>query len=213
MRQQCPCLIVGSMCSWKRRNSVVEMTHSVSASHLGSEFDDFLFAPIGEDRNGMLLSVLSALARLDLDPWQEAAKLAGLPGETAIQRLASLIAGLPDGPSMHQDPGDDCCSPDRALAAPGQFQYPVAQGVARCRCGGSSPCHHLHVCDLDGLRAGRPMDRSKPSTARTGRQQSYTGLQHRLPTVAPAERWPVTINWAEVTGRNYDRRQNAAEFE
>ena len=53
----------------------------------------------------MLLSALSALARLDLDPWQEAAKLAGLPGETAIQRLASLIAGLPDGPSMHQDPG------------------------------------------------------------------------------------------------------------
>lgn len=53
----------------------------------------------------MMLSALSALARLDLDPWQEAAKLAGLPGETAIQRLASLIAGLPDGPSMHQDPG------------------------------------------------------------------------------------------------------------
>jgi hypothetical protein len=93
------------MCSWKRRNSVVEMTHSVSASHLGSEFDDFLFAPIGEDRNGMLLSALSALARLDLDPWQEAAKLAGLPGETAIRRLASLIAALPDGPSTHPDPG------------------------------------------------------------------------------------------------------------
>ncbi|MGC1886025.1 MAG: hypothetical protein WA709_08005 [Stellaceae bacterium] len=84
---------------------MVEMTHSVSASHLGSEFNDFLFAPIGEDRNGMLLSALSALARLDLDPWQEAAKLAGLPGETATQRLASLIAGLPDGRSMHQDPG------------------------------------------------------------------------------------------------------------
>ena len=81
------------------------MTHSVSASHLGSEFDDFLFAPIGEDRNGMLLSALSALARLDLDPWQEAAKLAGWPRETAIQRLASLIAGLPDRPSIHQDPG------------------------------------------------------------------------------------------------------------
>ena len=53
----------------------------------------------------MLLSALSALARLDLDPWQEAAKLAGLPGETAIQRLASLIAALPDRPSTRQDPG------------------------------------------------------------------------------------------------------------
>jgi hypothetical protein len=80
------------------------MTYSASASRLGPEFDDFLFAPIGEDRNGMLLSVLSALARLDIDPWQEAAKLAGLPGETATQRLASLIAELPDEPAAHPDP-------------------------------------------------------------------------------------------------------------
>jgi hypothetical protein len=80
------------------------MTYSASASRLGPEFDDFLFAPIGEDRNGMLLSVLSALARLDIDPWQEAAKLAALPGETATQRLASLIAELPDEPAAHPDP-------------------------------------------------------------------------------------------------------------
>jgi hypothetical protein len=62
----------------------------------GSEFNDFLFAPIGEDRNGMLVSVLSGLARSDVDPWQEAARLAELPGETATQRLASLIGALPD---------------------------------------------------------------------------------------------------------------------
>lgn len=80
------------------------MTNSASISRLGSEFDDFLFAPIGEDRNGMLLSVLSALARLDIDPWQEAAKLAGLPEESATQRLASLIAELPDEPAAHPGP-------------------------------------------------------------------------------------------------------------
>jgi hypothetical protein len=72
---------------------------------LGSEFDSFLFAPIGEDGNGMRLSVVSALARLDVDPWQEAGTLAQLPGETATQRLALLIASLPDGPSGHPDPG------------------------------------------------------------------------------------------------------------
>jgi hypothetical protein len=83
---------------------VIEMTNSASLSPLGSEFDDFLFASIGEDKNGMLLSVLSALARLDIDPWQEAAKLARLPGETATGRLASLIAALPDGPSERLDP-------------------------------------------------------------------------------------------------------------
>jgi hypothetical protein len=84
---------------------VVEMTRSPSFSVLGSEFDDFLFAPIGKDRNDMPLSVLSALARLDVDPWEEADKLARLPGETATQRLASLIAALPDEPSAHLDPG------------------------------------------------------------------------------------------------------------
>jgi hypothetical protein len=83
---------------------VTQMPNSASAS-LGSEFDDFLFASIGEDRNGMLLSVLSALARLDVDPWKEAAQLARLPGETAAHRLAALIARLPDGALMRPDPG------------------------------------------------------------------------------------------------------------
>jgi hypothetical protein len=83
---------------------VVEMTSSASIS-LGSEFNDFLFAPIGEDRNGMLLSVLSMLARQDVDPWEEAAKLARLPGDVAIQRLASFIALLPDRPSSGPESG------------------------------------------------------------------------------------------------------------
>ena len=81
------------------------MTRPVWATALGSEFDDFLFAPIAEESNGMMLSVISALARLDLDPWQEASNLAGLPGETATKRVASLlIAALPDGPSARRDP-------------------------------------------------------------------------------------------------------------
>ncbi|MGA3402037.1 MAG: hypothetical protein ABSC95_22715 [Acetobacteraceae bacterium] len=70
------------------------MTHP-PVSRLSSEFDDFLYAPIGEDTNGMLLSVLSVLARSDLDPWQEAARLAGLPEKYATDRLAALIAALP----------------------------------------------------------------------------------------------------------------------
>lgn len=52
----------------------------------------------------MLLSVLSALARADVDPWQEAAKLAGLPREVATERLASIIAALPDGLSGGLEP-------------------------------------------------------------------------------------------------------------
>lgn len=69
----------------------------------GSEFNAFLFAPIGEDSNGMLVSVLSGLARSDMDPWQEAEKLARLPGETATQRLAALIGALPDRVVLYPD--------------------------------------------------------------------------------------------------------------
>ena len=84
---------------------MVDMTHTSSVPHLGSEFEAFLFAPVGEDGHGMLLSVISALARLNVDPWREAANLAGLPVEKATQRLSSLIAALPDGPSAPRDSG------------------------------------------------------------------------------------------------------------
>ena len=80
------------------------MTRAAAIALPGAEFNDFLFAPIGEDRNGMLVSVLSGLARLDVDPWQEAADLAQLPGETATQRLASLIGALRDGDPSYLDP-------------------------------------------------------------------------------------------------------------
>jgi len=62
-----------------------------------SEFNAFLFAPVGEDKAGLPLTVLSALSRLGLDPWGEAARLSGLPGEAAIVALSSAIARLPEG--------------------------------------------------------------------------------------------------------------------
>jgi len=80
------------------------MTRCASVAPLGSEFDTFLFAPIGEDTNGMFLTVLSALARLGVDPWKEAADLARLSRAGAIQRLASLIEALPDRPSEYLNP-------------------------------------------------------------------------------------------------------------
>jgi hypothetical protein len=82
---------------------VIEMKRTGSVFPLGSEFDDFLLAPIGDDNNGMLLSVLSALARLDVDPWEEAAALARLPGDAATRKLTSLLAALPAGPSARPD--------------------------------------------------------------------------------------------------------------
>src|SRR5207245_1642793 len=60
------------------------------------EFDAFLFAPVGEEVDGVPLSVLSALARLDLDPRDEAARLAHLTKEAAAEQLARMIARLSD---------------------------------------------------------------------------------------------------------------------
>lgn len=96
---------IGRCDRFRRKKSVIEMPRTASSSYLGSEFDDFLFAPIGEERNGMPLSVVSALARSDVDPWQEAAQLARLPAEAAAQRLASLIAALPEASAPRWDPG------------------------------------------------------------------------------------------------------------
>lgn len=76
------------------------MTHS-SVAQFRSKFDDFLYAPVDEGNGGTFLSVLSALARLDVDPWQEAASLAQMSRENATQRLASLIAALPGGLLAH----------------------------------------------------------------------------------------------------------------
>ena len=47
--------------------------------------------------------MVSALARLNLDPWREASELANLPRESAIYRLAALIATLPGNPTAHLD--------------------------------------------------------------------------------------------------------------
>jgi hypothetical protein len=64
-------------------------------SLLHSDLNDFLFASVGEEQNGVTLSVVSALTRLGLDPWEEAARLTPLPKARAAEALAPLIARLP----------------------------------------------------------------------------------------------------------------------
>jgi hypothetical protein len=85
-------------------NWVIEMMRSIATSPERSRFDDFLSASIGEEGNGMALSVVSALARLDLDPWREAASLAAMPKKAAAERMAWLISTLPDRTIALPDP-------------------------------------------------------------------------------------------------------------
>lgn len=65
-------------------------------SLLHSELNSFLFATFGKEESGAPLSVLSALTRLDIDPWAEGARLSRLSKEDAARELTPLIAAFPE---------------------------------------------------------------------------------------------------------------------
>jgi hypothetical protein len=79
------------------------MALSARFSLLHSNLNDFLFASVGEEQNGVTLSVVSALTRLGLDPWEEAARLTPLPKARAAEALAALIARLPISRTLSSD--------------------------------------------------------------------------------------------------------------
>ena len=67
------------------------MNHRARFSTLNASYDNFLFAPVCEETNGMRLSVLSALARMNVDPWDEATRLAAMPKAIAEKTLLSIL--------------------------------------------------------------------------------------------------------------------------
>jgi hypothetical protein len=107
------------------------MTTSGLSGFLSTEFDPFLSSPLWLDRNESPLSVMSALARLDIDPWQEAASLATLSKGAAITRLSTLLGPLPGAPSTKPDREGLC---QRALGL-----LPAQYGTARHLAGGLAP--------------------------------------------------------------------------
>ena len=84
---------------------VTAPTNSASAIYLDTQFDEFLFAAIGEDKNGIRVTVLTGLARLNFDPWKKAAELSWLPRDAAKNMLGALIAKLPDLSLPNLEPG------------------------------------------------------------------------------------------------------------
>ena len=62
---------------------------------LRPDLDNFLFAAVGTERDGIPLSTVSALTSLGLDPWEEAGRLSSLAKPEAVEQLARLIAELP----------------------------------------------------------------------------------------------------------------------
>ena len=71
------------------------MTLRRSFRPLRPDLDKFLFAAVGEEVNGIPLSVVSALTRLGLDPWEETGRLSSLSHREAVEQLARLISELP----------------------------------------------------------------------------------------------------------------------
>jgi hypothetical protein len=55
-------------------------------------FDKFLYSVIREEEGGASLTVLSALARRNIDPWEAAEELTRVPWAAAATQLSSLIA-------------------------------------------------------------------------------------------------------------------------
>jgi len=80
------------------------LTQSAKLHPLGLNFDAFLYAQVGDDQQGGLLSVLSALARVGVDPWEQAALLARSPLDVAVRALSALLARLPAGSGKPEDP-------------------------------------------------------------------------------------------------------------
>jgi hypothetical protein len=78
------------------------MTRTVFAPPIAPEFDPFLCAFIGVEPNGTMLSVLSAFARTEIDPWKEAAQLARMSREAATLRLTEFILKLPNPPRVNK---------------------------------------------------------------------------------------------------------------
>jgi hypothetical protein len=62
---------------------------------LRPDLDNFLFATVGDEVDGIPVSVISALTRLGLDPWEEADRLSSLSTREAVEQLARLTAELP----------------------------------------------------------------------------------------------------------------------
>ena len=59
-------------------------------------YDPFLAVPVGQDRRGISVNVVSMLARMGVDPWGEASYLAKLSDGAAQQRLEALMARFYD---------------------------------------------------------------------------------------------------------------------
>lgn len=146
------------------------------------ELDAFLFASIGEERNGMALTVVSALARLGLDPWTEAGRLSQMSRKVAADLLGLMIAKLPNGLWTLPE-----AQPIAARLVTLLPQRPTAEASAVGAAVTTMPrlklswilCGALAVAALIAMAAGRDLSLARilesPSSASSGMDRAGAG--------------------------------------
>jgi hypothetical protein len=76
-----------------------------ASASFGARYSDFLYAAVGADADsGLAVSVLSALARHDVDPWETAESFARMPESAAVERLAAILKRVPCVASGREHP-------------------------------------------------------------------------------------------------------------
>jgi hypothetical protein len=155
----------------------------------------------------MPLSVASALARLDVDPWQEAAELAGLPGGTATQRFASMISTLPDGSSTYPDSAMIAARLITLLPRPARPRIPAHATLFGA--GAPSPPRavtYVYVIFMVLALGVQWITASHQPPAQVGNVEAPTPSTISPPGTT-AKLWPVMINHVEPMGCPLPRGQ------
>lgn len=95
----------------------------------GTPYDKFLYAELGCDRAGHTVSVLSALARLGLDPWAEARELSAMTQDGARDHLRLVLDQFHDVPEL--DHGGETIISELVDALPRATQKQTRQGFGK----------------------------------------------------------------------------------
>lgn len=151
---------------------------------LDPSFDAFLFAPVGEEKTAMVLTVLSALARLGVDPWQESERLAQLPPEAAIQRLAAIISGVSSGQWAAADAGAIAERLVKLLPAQRVFDLPARLPVVRPSTVKAQIAMVLFFVALGGLILFAVSGRARSATDVDAGRAGFAALALPAPPVA-----------------------------
>ena len=104
-----------------------------SLSVLNPNYDSFLFARVSEEANGLQLSVISALARMDVDPWEEATQFAAMPKAAAEKALVAILDLICGNSQIGSENATTAARLVRLLPQPGIAATAAATGAAKAQ--------------------------------------------------------------------------------